>query len=116
MPRLSFLFAIVIFLGALSPAAADATTKTLTYEFPEAGEAPVVDEKEIADILELHGAELLVVNFWATWCSPCVKELPYFVKIAEKYPKKVRVLGLSVDFKNNIESGVIPFLKEKEIP
>ena len=42
---------------------------------------------------------LYVVNFWATWCKPCVAELPYFEKAGEKHKSsKVKVLLVSLDF------------------
>lgn len=40
-----------------------------------------------------------VVNFWATWCAPCVAELPYFSKLQAAYPKQpLKVLLVSMDF------------------
>lgn len=40
----------------------------------------------------------LVVNFWATWCAPCIKELPYFESLTEAYaPDKLKVLLVSLD-------------------
>ncbi|MBN2080880.1 TlpA family protein disulfide reductase [bacterium] len=39
----------------------------------------------------------LLVNFWATWCAPCVKELPHFAELHEEYGDEVTVLGVSVD-------------------
>lgn len=40
-----------------------------------------------------------VINFWATWCIPCVKELPYFEELNKKYlNKKVKVVLVSLDF------------------
>lgn len=57
-----------------------------------------------------------VINFWATWCKPCVKELPYFEKIASDYSEKnVKVLLVSLDFPDKIESQVIPFLEKNNI-
>jgi thiol-disulfide isomerase/thioredoxin len=54
---------------------------------------------------------LYVINFWATWCAPCVKEIPDFEKINAMYKdKKVKVLFVSLDFPNQIESRVVPFM------
>ncbi|MDH3381944.1 MAG: redoxin domain-containing protein, partial [Flavobacteriaceae bacterium] len=41
---------------------------------------------------------IYVINFWATWCKPCVEELPAFIKLHEKYQNKnVKVLLVSFD-------------------
>jgi thiol-disulfide isomerase/thioredoxin len=59
---------------------------------------------------------LYVVNFWATWCAPCVKEIPYFEKLGETYANKpMKVILVSLDFKSNLEKVVIPFVKEKKL-
>ena len=57
---------------------------------------------------------IYVVNFWATWCSPCVKELPHFEKLNSEN-KNIKVLLISLDFKNQFESKLLPFLKKKSI-
>ena len=55
-----------------------------------------------------------VVNFWATWCAPCVKELPYFEELNVNYSSKnVEVILVSLDFPKQIESKLIPFLAKK---
>lgn len=54
----------------------------------------------------------LVVNFWATWCAPCVKELPYFEQLHQEN-KNVIVITVSLDFEKQVGSKLIPFLKKK---
>ncbi len=57
-----------------------------------------------------------VLNFWATWCSPCVKEIGYFEELHRKSKSAyVKVILVSLDFPNQLDRRVIPFLKEKEI-
>jgi thiol-disulfide isomerase/thioredoxin len=57
-----------------------------------------------------------VVNFWATWCKPCIKEMPDLIKIHEKFKDgKFRMILVSMDFDTHLESKVIPFVKEYNI-
>lgn len=58
-----------------------------------------------------------VVNFWATWCKPCVQELPEFEKLNIKSVNtkaKIKVLLVSLDFKESLETKVIPFLNNNK--
>jgi len=71
---------------------------------------------ELEKILASPADELYVVNFWATWCPPCVTELPYFEKLAIEYQGKgVKFILISLDFPSQIETKLIPFLKKNKI-
>lgn len=55
-----------------------------------------------------------IVNFWATWCAPCIKELPHFEKLQqEKRGEKLKILLVSLDFKSRLDKSVVPFVKER---
>lgn len=56
---------------------------------------------------------LYVLNIWATWCKPCVSELPYFQKASEEFPE-VHFLLASVDFSAR-KDMVLPFLETRNI-
>ncbi|WPP51233.1 TlpA family protein disulfide reductase [Catalinimonas niigatensis] len=57
--------------------------------------------------------QLLIVNFWATWCAPCIKELPYFEKLAEEFPKAdFKVLLVSLDME---KEKAVNFSKKKQL-
>jgi len=67
-------------------------------------------------ILQKNNDTTYVVNFWATWCKPCVKELPYFERINKEYAdKKVKVILASLDFPNKVQSQVVPFIKKNKL-
>ncbi len=63
-----------------------------------------------------HKDTMYVINFWATWCKPCIEELPAFDSLfilKNKLP--VKVILVSLDFKEDLDKKVIPFLKKHGI-
>ncbi|MBZ0326791.1 MAG: TlpA family protein disulfide reductase [Altibacter sp.] len=77
---------------------------------------PVFNFDELQPLLSKDNDTTYIVNFWATWCKPCVKEMPYFEKINTQYAKdKVKVVFVSLDFPDKLETQVIPFLEKNNI-
>ena len=58
------------------------------------------------------GAKPLLINFWATWCVPCREEFPDLVKIDNEYKGKIDFITISLDFEEELNTGVPQFLKE----
>lgn len=72
-----------------------------------------ISKDELVQILNDPTDKLHVVNFWATWCGPCVKELPNFQKvIKESDAGKVDFLFVSLDFPSDADKKLGTFLKK----
>ncbi|HSP87800.1 MAG TPA: TlpA disulfide reductase family protein [Ignavibacteriaceae bacterium] len=79
------------------------------------GEIPVIDEVWLKNKIEQRNGKPLFVNFWATWCVPCVEEFPDLVKIYnENKNSQFEFLSVSVDLPSEIETKVKPFLLKQE--
>lgn len=77
---------------------------------------PVYDFDALKPYLEKDNDTTYILNFWASWCKPCVDEMPDFQDIHDKYKdEKVKLLLISLDLPSQIDSRVIPFLKENNI-
>lgn len=82
-----------------------------------AQEVRVFDFDELeAEYIKGGSDSLYIINFWATWCKPCVAELPYFEAAKEHFTDKpVRFLLVSLDFKDEVESKLKPFITKNNL-
>lgn len=89
--------------------------KTAPEKTPESS-IEIIDYKDLETILNKNDNKTYVINFWATWCKPCVEELPAFEKLHENYKdKNVEVILVSLDFTSHIETRLLPFIKEHNL-
>ncbi|WP_111309692.1 TlpA disulfide reductase family protein [Confluentibacter sediminis] len=87
-----------------------------TIEVAHKTDLEVYDFDGFQKFLQKKDNKVYVINFWATWCAPCVKELPYFEKLNEEYKNKnVEVLLVSLDFPHLYDSKLKPFIRDKKI-
>ena len=73
--------------------------------FSQQTEIPLLKYEEMENKIENETAQLTVVNFWSTTCAPCVKELPDFMVVNEKYKDNpnFKMLLVSLDRAKDIE-------------
>jgi thiol-disulfide isomerase/thioredoxin len=71
---------------------------------------------DFAPYLQRNNDTVYVLNIWATWCAPCVQELPLFERLYREYAgKPLKILLLSMDFRKEYESKLLPFLARKKL-
>ena len=64
---------------------------------------------------EVKGQKITVIDFWATWCKPCVRSIPKLVKIYEKFKDQgVQFIGINVDGNRNLPK-VKPMVRSLKI-
>lgn len=73
-----------------------------------------IDEVAMLSLLKREGENQkpLLVNFWATWCGPCVEEFPDLVKIDNDYKGKIDFITITLDDLADINTGVPKFLQK----
>lgn len=72
--------------------------------------------EDMEHLFHINNDTTYLINFWATWCKPCVQELPLFEKLLEELKdEKYKSILVSLDFPNKIESKLIPFIKDNKL-
>ena len=77
---------------------------------------PVYDFSEFEHLLSLEDGKTYVINFWATWCKPCLEEMPYFEQVyAEQKKNGLEVILVSLDMPSMWKSRLEPYVEKKEL-
>lgn len=82
----------------------------------QAQDVPVVKITDLEKRLHAGNDTTYIINLWATWCAPCVAELPIFEKCDSLHKnEKVKVLLVSMDDLKTLDKKVKPFVKRKKL-
>lgn len=81
-----------------------------------AQEVKVIKYEELFQMVNQPTDQLIAVNFWATWCGPCVEEMPHFVEVSEQYKENpnFKILFVSMDRVKQLEK-VKQFINDYKI-
>ncbi|MFK8058716.1 MAG: redoxin family protein [Polaribacter sp.] len=113
------IFIAFVFLGLFSCKKENAKndiSEKLTTKTKLISSVKTYTYKELQSLLDKKDDKTYIINFWATWCGPCVKELPYFEKINQEYASKnVEVILVSLDFPKQVDKRLIPFINKKKL-
>ena len=75
-----------------------------------------ISEKGIKDLVGKNKGKVLLLNFWATWCPPCLEEFPALVKVSTAYKAKgLEVIGISMNDASEMNE-LQAFLRKQKAP
>jgi len=92
------------------------------------GLKPVVERRQMGDLmlpqlgggewrLRDHRGQVVLINYWATWCEPCQEEMPGLMQVArDEGPKGLAVVGVSMDTGTDAEAKVREFVGQYRVP
>lgn len=87
-----------------------------TLQAQQTASVEVIKYQDLEEIMRAADDKVKVINFWATWCRPCVKELPHFEALQKEYSTdELQVYLISFDDVEHLDSRVKPFINKKNI-
>ncbi|MCL6267990.1 TlpA disulfide reductase family protein [Flagellimonas myxillae] len=77
---------------------------------------PVYDFEGLQPLLNQEDGKTYIINFWATWCKPCLEEMPYFEEVnAERKSEGVEVILVSLDMRSMWKTRLEPYVEKKQL-
>lgn len=110
------LYAILLMLSLFSFPPAGGVLNSLSATEKDSLFIPVYNYDGLKSLLSKDNDTTYVVNFWATWCTPCVQELPYFVELNKTCSNQAfKLILVSLDFKKDYIRILQPFVVERSL-
>lgn len=75
-----------------------------------------INERGLRKILLEKRGQVMLLNFWATWCEPCVAEFPDLIQLAREQAGRFVIISVTIDVEEDVALKVIPFLQKQAAP
>ena len=109
---------LIFFLLALTIYSCTSTEAQNTINEQDSAEyrRDIVDFKGFQDFALQEDGQLKLINFWATWCAPCVEELPHFLEVYhDKKSDDFSMCFVTLDRARDMDTKVIPFAEKNDM-
>lgn len=80
-----------------------------------APEIEIVNLEVVQKLISDRNGKPLFINFWATWCAPCVEEFPDIVELSEKKGEQIDFVAISLDSESDLDKKVKQFVKKNNV-
>ncbi len=109
--KITLLFISLLFLASCNNDTTDTEKELEPYK--NVIEQKIVDFNGYKNAVMQNDDVLYVVNFWATWCVPCVEELPHFIELNEQFKtERFNMTFVTLDGAKDFEKRVLPFAEK----
>ncbi|MBK8982836.1 MAG: TlpA family protein disulfide reductase [Ignavibacteria bacterium] len=92
---------------------------TVSFGFQSAGNSQELipaDKNTLDKLISENKDKVLLFNYWATWCKPCVEEFPDLMKLHKNYKDKdFKLIFVSLDFGEDFKDEIVTFLKKSGV-
>lgn len=111
-----YYFLLLILLSCQTEPNKTSSTEEITVQEEVMPSSDLLETADFRQLLVQQKGKIVLVNLWATWCKPCVYELPALEKLHQKYQdQNVKVIALSIEGKTKADTLVRPFWKEMNL-
>lgn len=121
--RRRILGTMMVIALAITPAVAQTPLKVYTVTTVNIGSGNKAadftwtEDGKTVSLSEVGKNKVVFLNFWATWCAPCRKEIPDIIELMAEFPEtEFVVIGVSVDRDADVTNTVSKFVRAKKVP
>lgn len=104
-----YLLLIIVFVGCGEKEKPQTTLRSADINIE------IINLEQLQNIISERNNKPLFINFWATWCPPCVEEFPDIVKLSEEKGNEVEFIAVSLDSESDLQNKVKSFVQKNNV-